>query len=64
MNAIPKVIQIGEKQFYYIDQGKGAPLVYVHGTMLQMNKLGEDNLPELEKSKKTNFTKRISTPND
>jgi hypothetical protein len=35
---------------------------YVHGIMCRMNKLGDDNLPDIGKSK-ANFKKRISTSN-
>ena len=35
---------------------------YVHGIMCRMNKLGEDNLPDIGKLE-ANFKKRISTPN-
>ncbi len=48
-----------ERQFHYIDQG--APVISVHGTIREMEKLCVDDLHKLGKSK-TNFTKKVSIP--
>lgn len=61
MHTVPELSQINEKRFQYVHQGEGAPFIYLHGIMCQMNKLCEDNLPDVGKSK-ANFKKRISTP--
>ena len=59
MLTTPKVTQIGEKQLCYIDQGIGSSFISIQGTMLEMNQLVEDYLPESRKWK-NNFIKRIS----
>jgi hypothetical protein len=59
MSTTPKVIRMHERQFHYIDQA--APLISVHGTMREMDKLCVDNLHKLGKSK-TNLTNKVSIP--
>lgn len=59
MSTTPKILRMGEKQFHYIDQG--APLISVHGTMREGEKLSVNDLDKLGKSK-TNFTKKASVP--
>jgi hypothetical protein len=62
MYTVPRFIQIGEKRFQHVDQVEGAPpLISIHRTMVEMNQLGQDKQPMLEKWK-TNFIKTISTP--
>jgi hypothetical protein len=62
MYTLPRFIQIGEKRFQHIAQLEGAPpLNSLHRTMVEMNQLGEDKQPVLEKLK-TNFIKSVSIP--
>jgi hypothetical protein len=62
MYTLPRFIQIGEKRFQHIAQLEGAPpLNSLHRAMVEMNQLGEDKQPVLEKLK-TNFIKSVSIP--
>jgi non-heme chloroperoxidase len=63
VSTTPKVIQIGERQFHYIDQGKGTPLVFVHSALNDYRSWQFQMEPFSRKYLAISYSRRFAYPN-